>query len=262
MEELILPRLVVEADRINPRNMILFGLPKCGKTTALSKLDNCLIIDTEEGSGFVSGIKIQIPKEKGPVGKFTWLKKLAQKIRDEGYPYDYVAIDTLTQLDEYSEYVGTYTYMNSLQGQSFNREKDINGNPIKGGPMLPYTHPDYDSVHNLPQGFGYRYSRNEMIELYECLQGLGKICTIFVVHVADKVIVSKQGNTEVIAKDLSLTGKVRDIISRKVDCIGYVYHKGDKTMISFAGDENKLGGIRAKHLAGYNSELEWNKIFI
>ena len=34
---------------VNMESCILFGLPKCGKTTLLSKLPNCLIIDTENG---------------------------------------------------------------------------------------------------------------------------------------------------------------------------------------------------------------------
>ena len=32
------------------QSCILYGLPKCGKTTALSMLEGCLIIDTENGS--------------------------------------------------------------------------------------------------------------------------------------------------------------------------------------------------------------------
>lgn len=261
-EELILPTQRIKAERINARNMILFGLPKCGKTTAISTLENCLIIDTEQGSGFINGMKIQIPENKGPVGKFKWLKDLAQKIRDEGYPYDYVAIDTLTQIDEISEWKGTWDYMNSSQGMSFNRVKDATGQPIKGGAFLDPSDPDYESVHNLPQGFGYRFSRNAMTEIYDALQGLGKICTIFVVHVSDKAVISKITNTEVVTRDLSLTGKVKDIISRKVDALGYVYHKDNKTMVSFAADENKIGGIRAKHLGGYVGPLEWDVIFI
>lgn len=260
--DLELPKVRTKAERVNPRNLVLFGLPKSGKTTAISHLPNCLIIDTEEGSGFVDGIKIQLPKDKGPVGKWQWLKALAEKIRKEGYPYDYVAIDTITQLDEYSEWVGTFSYMNTLQGTAFNRERDTNGNPIKGGAFLPFGTPEYESVHNLPQGYGYRYSRNEMMDMYEALQGLGKICTIFVAHVGDKSIVSKLTNQEVLTRDLALTGKVKDIIARKVDAIGYVYHKEDTTMISFAGNEEKIGGMRAQHIKGYNGPLDWSKIFI
>ena len=38
-----------KAISVNPGIMLLYGAPKVGKTTMLSKLDKCLIIDTEQG---------------------------------------------------------------------------------------------------------------------------------------------------------------------------------------------------------------------
>ena len=39
----------------NPKVMLLYGAPKVGKTTALSQLEDCLIIDTEDGANMVEG---------------------------------------------------------------------------------------------------------------------------------------------------------------------------------------------------------------
>ena len=39
----------------NPSVLLLYGAPKVGKTTMLSKLDDCLIIDTEKGSRMIEG---------------------------------------------------------------------------------------------------------------------------------------------------------------------------------------------------------------
>ena len=39
----------------NPKVMLLYGAPKVGKTTALSQLEDCLIIDTEGGANMVDG---------------------------------------------------------------------------------------------------------------------------------------------------------------------------------------------------------------
>src|SRR5690349_24845125 len=75
---------------INPQSIILFGLPKCGKTTLLSKLDNCLIIDTENGSDKISGLIKKVPENKGPVGKMKWLEEFADFLIAKGKPYDYV----------------------------------------------------------------------------------------------------------------------------------------------------------------------------
>ena len=40
-----LPKTKVKASRKSPKNMIIYGAPKIGKTTVLSQLDDCLIID-------------------------------------------------------------------------------------------------------------------------------------------------------------------------------------------------------------------------
>ena len=40
---------------INPSVLLLYGAPKVGKTTMLSQLDDCLIIDTEKGSRKLEG---------------------------------------------------------------------------------------------------------------------------------------------------------------------------------------------------------------
>ena len=66
---------------------------------------------------------IQPPSDKGPVGKMQWLKALGQQLIDDGKPFDYVIIDTLSEVNEWSEWSGTYKYMNSVQGKSFNRVK-------------------------------------------------------------------------------------------------------------------------------------------
>ena len=37
----------------NPKVLLLYGAPKVGKTTALSQLNDCLIIDTEGGANMI-----------------------------------------------------------------------------------------------------------------------------------------------------------------------------------------------------------------
>jgi len=46
----VLPTKKVKAEIKSPKNMVIFSKPKVGKTTLLAQLDNCLIIDLEEGS--------------------------------------------------------------------------------------------------------------------------------------------------------------------------------------------------------------------
>ena len=258
---LILPTQKRQAE-VNMNTCILFGKEKCGKSTAISKLENCLIIDTEKGTRKLEALTLEVPEDLGPVGKMTWLKRLADQIIAEGRPYDYIAIDTFTEINEWAEWSGTFKYMNSPQGKSFNRVKDKNGNPIKGGEYLSPNDPDYMSVHTLPEGYGYRWSREEVMDIFNKFQNVAKKCVIFVCHIEDKYVALKDATDLVVPKQLALTGKIRDILPRKVDCIGYVYNDKGTIKVNFTGTEEKIGGTRAKHLIGYNGDLDWEKIFI
>lgn len=250
---IVLPTAPRKATHINARDMVIYGKPKVGKTTALSQLKNALIVDLEQGAAFLDAMVVEVPQDKGPVGKWLWLKELAKAIVDEGKPYDYVCIDTLTKLDEWSEWYGTYIYQNSIAGKKFNRDST--------GGLLKPNDPEYQSVHTLANGAGYRFSREAMLDMYETLRYLGKICTIFICHVADKMVGEKNGEL-IMTKDLALTGKLKDILARAPDVLAHVWNDDGKLMISFAGNSEKIGGMRAPHLKGFVGELDWEKIFI
>lgn len=56
---IVLPTQRIQAVSENPKYLILYGLPKAGKTSAVAQLDNNLIIDLEGGSTFVDAMSIQ-----------------------------------------------------------------------------------------------------------------------------------------------------------------------------------------------------------
>lgn len=242
---------------INMQSCILFGLPKCGKTTLLSKLPNCLIIDTENGTNKVSALVKKVPDNMGPVGRMRWLDEFADYLIAKGKPYDYVAIDTFSEVNDMAEWSGTFRYMNSPQGKSFNR---VDGE--KGGPMLKPTDNGYESVHTIGEGFGYRWSREDTLRVFEKYMKVAKKCVFFVCHVEDKFIALKENTETLVPKQLALTGKLRNILPRKVDAIGYVYNEDGIIKVNFTGSEERVGGARALHLQGYNDVADWNKIFI
>jgi hypothetical protein len=247
------------------RSCILYGLPKCGKTTIMATLPNCHIIDTENGSDKVQGLIKKVPTDRGPVGKMQWLEKYADELAKHK-PFDYIAIDTMTEVNEWSEWSGTFRYMNSTMGRSFNREKGYDGSPIKGGTMLKPTEIDYESVHTLAEGYGYRWSREDTLRVFDKLMKCAKKCVFFICHVEDKYVGG--GDTriklkaEVAPKQLSLTGKIKDILPRKVDAVGYVYNEDGVIKVNFTGSEERVGGNRCPHLRGYNDVVDWKKIFL
>ena len=82
----------------NPRFLILFGKPKSGKTTLISKLDGCLIVDLEGGSEFLEALSIQA-RTVNDLGEIA--NAIRQKIAETSKrPYKYIAIDNATRLEE------------------------------------------------------------------------------------------------------------------------------------------------------------------
>ncbi len=43
----------------SPRKLVLYSPPKTGKTTLVSQLEDCLLLDLEDGSDFVNAMKIK-----------------------------------------------------------------------------------------------------------------------------------------------------------------------------------------------------------
>ena len=92
-EGLVLPTATVKAVIKSPKNLIIFSKPKTGKTTLLSQLPNCLLIDLEGGSDYVDAMKIKANNIKE-------LMDIEAAIIKAGKPYKYIALDTITALED------------------------------------------------------------------------------------------------------------------------------------------------------------------
>ena len=230
----MLPKTKVKASRKSPKNMVIYGPPKIGKTTMLSLLDNCLIIDLEDGSDMVDALKVK-------VNNLSMLSAIGKEIIKENKPYKYVAIDTVSKLEEWCETEGKRIYMQTPMGKNFEQK-----NPGA-------------SVLSLPNGAGYLYLRIAFKQWIDRLNTLADHI-ILVGHLKDKML-EKKGK-EVSVKDLDLTGKIKQITCANADAIGYIYRENDITMISFNSLEDTVAGSRCAHLKGQTMPLEWNKIFI
>ena len=95
---LVLPTQKIPATSTNPKYLVLYGLPKAGKTSALAQLDNNLIIDLEGGSKFLDALAIQ-------ARTITDLGEIAQAIRAKNEEvghnfYKHITIDNATRLED------------------------------------------------------------------------------------------------------------------------------------------------------------------
>ncbi len=227
------------ATRKSPGLMVIYGSPKCGKTTAISQLPGCLDIDLEDGADFLEMLKVK-------VNTYAELLELAKSVREANYPYKYIAIDTVTRLEEWAEVVATTKYKASPIGKNFTGA----------------------SVLELPNGGGYLHLRNAFIEAVQLCRRLAHH-TIFVCHLKDKLLggADAKAGTTVSAKDLELTGKCKQILCSIADAIGYIYrtadNSGNSTLnISFKSSEMVNCGSRCEHLRGVDIPLDWKKIFV
>lgn len=229
-----LPTQKIPASRRDPGNLVIYGPPKIGKTSILAGLENCLIIDLEEGSDMVDALKIKVKN-------LNELKELAKEIIKQGKPYKYIAIDTVTQLEIWCERDATAAYKSSAIGKNFDKD----------GQGL--------SVLSLPNGAGYQWLRQSYEKWIGVLNQLAPHL-ILVGHLKTKVL-DKEGK-EVSVGDLSLTGKIREMTCANADAIGYVFRQKDQTMISFDSQNDVIVGSRCEHLKGQIIPFEWDKIFI
>lgn len=101
-----LPNKKIKSTRINPKTMVIFSQPKMGKTTVVAELENCLILDLENGTEFVDALKIDVINEAKNSGKLpivvlkTIMNQIAVKNKEvNGYFYKFIAIDTVSALE-------------------------------------------------------------------------------------------------------------------------------------------------------------------
>jgi hypothetical protein len=237
---IVLPTKKVKAERVNPKRLIIYSKPKTGKTTAFAGLEDNLIIDLENGSDYVDALKIKVNSLKE-------LQEAGKAIRDEGRPYKYVTIDTVTALEEMVMPLAIKLYRGTSMGKNF----------------------DGDSVITLPNGAGYLYIRQAFFQVLDFIDTLAPHI-ILSGHIKDAQVNDK--GDMVLSANIDLTGKIKSLICANADAIGYMYRKGDKTYINFKTNEEVTCGARPEHLRNeeivisemIDGELKtyWDKIYI
>lgn len=242
---LVLPQTPVKASRVSPRIMVLYGVPKVGKTEALSQLKDCLIVDAEGGAEMYDALRV-------PANSTRDLYDIINAINAEGaarvkagksgadlFPYKYIALDTLDKLEEFCEVSATAKYKAGTIGKSFSGK----------------------SVLELPNGAGYYYLRSE---LQQIINDFAAVCPrlILITHIKEKLL--NKGGEDVKVNDISLTGKLGSIVCAKADAIGYLFRvQGNPDlMVSFETFDSTVMGARVKHLAGKKFKFDWNQIYV
>jgi hypothetical protein len=238
---IVLPTKKVGPQRVNPKRLIIYSKPKTGKTSAFAGLEDNLIIDLENGADYVEALKIQ-------VNSLQELLDAGKAIKAAGNPYKYVTIDTVTALEDMVGPLAIKLYRQTSMGKNY----------------------DGDNVLSLPNGAGYLYLRQAFFQVLDFIDTLAPHI-ILAGHIKDKQVDDK--GEMVLAANIDLTGKIKSLICANADAIGYMFRKGNKTILSFKTSEEVTCGARPEHLRNEEivvsemndkGELEfhWDKIYV
>ena len=240
MSTIVLPTKKVKAERVNPKRLLVYSKPKTGKTTAFAGLEDNLLLDLENGAEYVEALKVKI-------SDLQELLDTGKAIKDANKPYKYVTVDTVTALEEMIMPLAVKLYRKTPMGKNFSG----------------------DTVITLPNGAGYLYIRQAFFQVLDFIDTLAPTI-ILSGHIKDKVVDDK--GEMVMSANIDLTGKIKSLICANADAIGYMYRKGNQTVMSFKTNDEVTCGARPEHLR--NEEIvitemidgvvktSWEKVFV
>ena len=254
--ELTLPdEITTVKDDAAPRDMVIVSIPKMGKGSILGDFTtshNALVFDLEKGGyEYIEARKISIypSQDTSAFEAYQNYVKYRKMLLENKGKYEFLIIDGLSDLDMLSEIGGTLAYMNSIIGQSFNRQLDPLGKPIKNGPKLEYGDPLWKSVLALPDGAGYQHTRKWFLDQIEIFRQISPY-RIYAAHIVDKLI-KEDGKEQVVGNEIALTGQLKRIFASKVTSLAKLVADGDERYLSFdVLNDSIVAGSRAPHLKG------------
>ena len=206
----------------NPKSLLLYGAPKVGKTTALSQLKDCLIIDTEDGANMIDGY-IETVKTRE---ELIELLQEAQKGRD----YKYVAIDTIDRIATWAE-------------KSVCKEENVVG------------------IADLPFGKGFGLVREKVLNTVSILKDIFPHVIIIGHRKWARAIVDGKSIVEPESLDLTGKLKNMLMADCDAIGYVYRDDEKDNLMVTFKANDALEAGSRSPHLRGKEMQLKWNLIY-
>lgn len=233
MAEINLPLKPRPAVTTTPKRLILFSKPKVGKTLTLSKLPGCLILDFEDGS-------LAIEAMSYPIKKLNDINAVCNAIKEAEYPYEYIAVDTASALEEMCIPIAEKQYAKSPEGKDW-LLADSTGEKL---------HPQsgkakWGSIMNLPYGKGYILVSDLFNQIIEKLQ---KHAPKLIIVAHSKYSMLKKDGAEFSSVDIQMSNKCKFVATFKADAIGYIYRDDKQNFVNFTASEDVGAGGRHRYL--------------
>jgi len=208
---------------VNPRTLLLYGPPKVGKTTMLSGLNDCLVIDTEEGSHLLEGHFFEVNSKEELINFYNEA--------NEGHDYKYFALDTIDKLIEKTE-------------KSVCAEHNV------------------DKIQDVGNfGLGWQLVRDRVMNNIKTLLKLCDN-VIIVGHRKIAREIENTTAVDPESLDISGKLKNMIMAHCDAIGYMFRDDETDKLMVSFKGGAALEAGSRCEHLKGQIIPFEWDKIYI
>ena len=205
----------------NPSTLLMYGPPKIGKTTMLSSLDKCLIIDTESGSNMIEGHILNANNRKE-------LIEILKQAR-EGHEFKYIAIDTIDKVVQWAE-------------EAVCQENNV------------------QALADLPFGKGWGLARDKVMNTIHAFKDVCDHLIIVGHRKTAKAVVEGQATVEPESLDITGRLK-NMIMSDSDAIGYVFRDEDEKLMISFKSDDALEAGSRSPHLRGKILPFDWKNIY-
>jgi len=206
----------------NPKTMLLYGAPKVGKTTALSQLEDCLIIDTEGGANMIEGYIETVNSRED-------LIKLLEEAK-KGHEFKYVALDTIDKIAIWAE-------------KAICEQENVT------------------AIADLAFGKGFGMVREKVLNTVNILKEIFPHVIIIGHRKWAKAVVDSKAIVEPESLDLTGKLKNMLMADCDAIGYVYRNEENSKLMVTFQANEALEAGSRSPHLRGKEIELTWNNIY-
>jgi hypothetical protein len=206
----------------NPKVMLLYGAPKVGKTTALSQLEDCLIIDTEQGANMLNGYIEQVNTREDLI--------VLLKEASDGHDYKYVAIDTIDKVAEWAE-------------EAVCREEQVS------------------AIQDLAYGKGFGMVRERVLNTIKAVKNIFPHVIIIGHRKWARAVVDSKAIVEPESLDLTGKLKNMLMADCDAIGYVYRDDEKGNLMVSFKANEALEAGSRSPHLRGKEIKLNWKEIY-
>ena len=206
----------------NPKTLLLYGAPKVGKTTALSQLDDCLILDTEGGANMIEGYVESVKNREE-------LIKVLKEAQD-GHEYKYVAIDTIDKIATWAE-------------------------------TAVCVEENVSAVQDLAFGKGFGMVREKVLNTVKILKEIFPHVIIIGHRKWARAVVDSKAIVEPESLDLTGKLKNMLMADCDAIGYVYRDEEKGNLMVTFQSNDALEAGSRSPHLKGKELELKWNLIY-